>query len=901
MAGIERDRWRRISPLLDELLDADAAQRAARLARLRGEDAALADEVAALLAREAVVETAQFLEGSALDAAGATTLAGRAIGAYTLERPLGHGGMGSVWLARRSDGRFEGKAAVKLLNLALLARGGAERFAREGSVLARLAHPNIARLLDAGVADDQPYLVLEYVEGEPIDRFCDAHSLAVEARVRLFLDVLAAVAHAHANLILHRDLKPSNILVTGDRRVKLLDFGIAKLIDEGTDAAAATELTQLAGRAFTPQYAAPEQVQGGDVTTATDVYALGVVLYELLAGRHPTARADLAPVERLRAILEAEPVRLSDAARQAPASVAAARAMTPEKLARALRGDLDNIVAKALKKSPAERYPTAAAFADDLRRHLERQPVSARPDTLGYRVGRFVQRHRLGTAAAAAVALALLVGIAGTTRQAAVAARERDRARAAAARNEALVEFVGVMLTEAAQNDRPLTVRELLERSRALVASGGTGNADNDAAVLAMLGQFYVTLGDAATAERLLAEAQRRVSPGSESALRAAVACLHAHSVSLQGRADEAQAEIDRGLQIAHGEPAAEVECLQARAFVAQNRNDAATALAASQQALARLRASGRATPSVEAQLLGAVAYGHYLAGDAAEADRFYAEAVERFRAIGRSATANFVTTLNNWGIASYAAGDIPRAWASYDEALAVSTRLTPDRAPPGYLLLNRGLANMTLARYDAALADLRRAHALASAKALHAIAAASLAAMAVCAREKGDVAAAAAWLAEAREPVGRTLPADSVAAITVKLAEARMALLDERWDDARAAYTQVIDFFDARRMRVGPVVTALRGRAEVHLHDGALDLAAADLERALALARKLQGKKPYSSHVGLTLARLQRLHEARGEHVQAQALATEATAHLARGLGPDHPETRRIRLAAGR
>ncbi|MEW5879765.1 MAG: serine/threonine-protein kinase [Pseudomonadota bacterium] len=897
MAGIDRDRWQRVSPLLDELLDADETRRAARLAQLRREDAPLADEVAALLARQAAVETAQFLEGSALDHA---TLAGRTVGAYTLERELGHGGMGSVWLARRSDGRFEGQAAVKFLNLALLARGGAERFAREGSVLARLAHPNIARLLDAGVADGQPYLVLEYIEGEPIDRFCDAHSLTVEARVRLFLDVLAAVAHAHSNLILHRDLKPSNILVARDGRVKLLDFGIAKLIGEGAEPAAATELTQLAGRAFTPEYAAPEQVQGGDVTTATDVYALGVLLYLLLGGSHPTAHPGQGPVERLRAILEAEPARLSDAARQAPAAVAAARATTPEKLVRALRGDLDNIVAKALKKSSAERYPTAAAFADDLRRHLERQPVSARPDTLGYRVGRFVGRHRVAAGAAAAVALALLVGSAATAWQAVVAARERDRARAAAARNEALVEFVGVMLTEAAQNDRPLTVRELLERSRALLAGGGTGNVDTDAAVLGMLGQFYVTLGDPATAERLLAEARQRVSPTSEPALRASVACLHAFSVSLQGRSDEAQAQIEQGLRIARGDPAAEVECLQARAFVAQNRNDAATALAAARQALERLRESGRGTPSAEAQLLGEVAYGHYLAGDAAEADRFYAEAVARFRAIGRSATPNFVTTLNNWGIASFAAGDIPRAWESYDEALAVSTRLTPDRAPPAYLLLNRGLANMTLARYDAALADLRRAHALASAGAMHAIAAASLAALASATREKGDAAAAAALLAEARASIGRTLPADSVAAVTIRLAEARVALLDERWEDARADFARVIDFFDARRMRVGPVVTALRGRAEVYLHDGAVDLAAADLARALALARELQGGKPYSSHVGLTLAQLQRLHEARGEHAQAQAAATEAAAHLAHALGVDHPETRRIRLAAG-
>jgi serine/threonine protein kinase len=216
MALIEKALWQAVSPLLDELLDADETRRTERLAQIRSADRALGDEIATLLARHAVVETRHFLEGSALDLVAEPTLAGRTIGSYTLERALGAGGMGSVWLARRSDGRFEGEAAVKFLNLALLGRGGAERFKREGDVLARLTHPNIARLLDAGVVDGQPYLVLEYVDGQPLDVWCDGHALDVKARLRIFLDVAAAVAHAHNNLILHRDLKPSNILVRRD-------------------------------------------------------------------------------------------------------------------------------------------------------------------------------------------------------------------------------------------------------------------------------------------------------------------------------------------------------------------------------------------------------------------------------------------------------------------------------------------------------------------------------------------------------------------------------------------------------------------------------------------------------------------------------------------------------------
>ena len=258
MTGIPWTRWQILSPLLDELLELDPSRRTDRLTEIRRDDGRLADELEALLAEEGAVDREAFLEGSALS--GEAALAGRIVGSYTLDTLLGQGGMGSVWLAHRSDGRFAGRVAVKFLNLALVARSGAERFRREGSILAKLAHPNIARLLDAGVAEGgQPYLVLELVEGQPIDRYCDAHDLGIKARIRLFLEVLAAVESAHRNLILHRDLKPSNILVTNDGQVKLLDFGIAKLLGEPVEA---TAVTQLAGRAFTPEYAAPEQVAG---------------------------------------------------------------------------------------------------------------------------------------------------------------------------------------------------------------------------------------------------------------------------------------------------------------------------------------------------------------------------------------------------------------------------------------------------------------------------------------------------------------------------------------------------------------------------------------------------------------------------------------------------------------
>jgi serine/threonine-protein kinase len=422
-------RWSVLSPLLDELLDLQEPQRAQRLAALRDEDAALAGELQALLDELPALERDNFLERPALLAP--PSLEGQAVGPYTLERELGQGGMGSVWLARRTDGRYEGQVAIKFLGAALMARGGAQRFAREGSILARLSHPHIARLLDAGVARDgaQPYLVLEYIDGLPIDQHCEQHGLELKQRLQLFLDVLGAVAHAHNHLILHRDLKPSNILVTRQGEVKLLDFGIAKLLHEADAAGTATELTRQAGRAFTPQYAAPEQLQDGDVSTATDVYALGVLLYVLLGGRHPTAQSTATtPLDQMRAVIELQPRRLSD-------TVARSGRPGAARLARELRGDLDNIVAKALKKQPQQRYANAAAFAEDLRRHLDHQPVLARPDRAAYRIGKFVRRHWVGVGAGTLAMSALALGVGLATWQAREAQRQRVQA-------EGLIEFM---------------------------------------------------------------------------------------------------------------------------------------------------------------------------------------------------------------------------------------------------------------------------------------------------------------------------------------------------------------------------------------------------------------------------------------------------------------------------
>ena len=379
MDVIDTRRWNRASRLLDQALDLPHHQLDTWLGELRASNADAAADVEALLLEHRQLNDEGFLDESmpSID----VPLAGVTLGGYTLVSPIDQGGMGSVWLAERSDGRFQGRAAVKLLNASLLGREGEGRFRREGTVLARLTHPHIARLIDAGVSRaGQPYLVLEYVDGQHIDCFCDDQRLGIEERIRLFLDVQAAVAHAHANLIVHRDLKPSNVLVAGDGQVKLLDFGIAKLLG---DDEAMSMLTREGGVALTPKYAAPEQVTGGQITTATDVYTLGVLLFELLTGQHPTGLGAGSPIEFVRAITVGKTLRLSSAALGEDVRVAAERAeqraTTPDRLHRVLRGDLETIVAKALKSNPAERYASVAEFAEDLRRVLEHQPITARP------------------------------------------------------------------------------------------------------------------------------------------------------------------------------------------------------------------------------------------------------------------------------------------------------------------------------------------------------------------------------------------------------------------------------------------------------------------------------------------------------------------------------------------
>jgi serine/threonine protein kinase/tetratricopeptide (TPR) repeat protein len=425
--------WEHVKELFHDAVELTPEERDAFLDVHCGEDASLRDAVEGLLRADAEGPTllehsplAFVRDGFAADEAGS---APRRIGPYRILRELGSGGMGTVYEAVRDDEHFQQRVAVKLIRRGLDSDPDIlRRFHNERQILASLNHPNIARLFDGGMTEDgRPYFAMEYVEGSPIDEYCANAGLDTAARLRLFRTVCAAVAYAHQNLVVHRDLKPSNIVVTDDGTVKLLDFGIAKLLATDEDPAMTQTATQHA--AMTPAYASPEQVRGLRVTTASDVYSLGVVLYELLTGRRPYdfdgRRAD----EMARVVCEAEPQRPSALAVQTT-EPDARRSTRPaaSSLRRHLRGDVDNIVLLALRKDPARRYSSVELFSEDIRRHLEGLTVSARADTFSYRAAKFIERNRASAVAAALIVLTLVVGIVGTTWEAVRASRERERA-----------------------------------------------------------------------------------------------------------------------------------------------------------------------------------------------------------------------------------------------------------------------------------------------------------------------------------------------------------------------------------------------------------------------------------------------------------------------------------------
>jgi eukaryotic-like serine/threonine-protein kinase len=503
------DRWRQIDGLFAEALEKGPEERAPFLAAACEADDELRRAVEGLLAADE--SSATFLErpaGELLGLVPAPALEPALdpevrLGPYRLLRRLGDGGMGTVYLARREDETYERDVAVKLIRSGLQSPDALHRFFAERQILARLEHPNIARLYDGGSTEDgRPYLVMELVEGVPVDEYCDRHALTVDQRLDLFRRICAAVEYAHQNLLVHRDLKPANILVTAGGEPKLLDFGIAKRLEPGV--ATLPDATQTGMRMMTPNYASPEQVRGDAVATTSDVYSLGVLLYELLAGRSPYRLLSGLPHEIEHAICEREPERPSVALFRAgpplAEEVAAERGTRPQGLRRRLQGDLDNIVLVALRKEPQRRYGSAAQLSRDLENHLQSLPVVARPDTLAYRSRKFLRRHRAGAAAALVVALLLAGFIVSLIVQGRRLVRERDKAR-----------YSLTFLMDTFKDADPyhtkgerLTADEIMTRGAERVARDLARQPDVQAALMDAIGEVERGLGRYDRAESLL-------------------------------------------------------------------------------------------------------------------------------------------------------------------------------------------------------------------------------------------------------------------------------------------------------------------------------------------------------------------------------------------------------------
>lgn len=528
-----------LSRLLDEALELSSSQREQWLEALPAELDALKPSLKKILSRADALASGTFMSELPRfslptgDIETSAQLAGAVVGPYRLERELGIGGMGSVWLAIRSDGLIDRPVALKLPHGPWRRVDLPERLARERAILSTLNHPHIARLYDAGIAaDGQPYLALELVEGQPIDRYCTERNADVRERLQLLVQAARAVAYAHGKLIVHRDLKPANILVTDGGEVRLLDFGIAKLL--GADSQTPSQLTELAGHALTPDYASPEQIRGEPITVGSDVYSLGVLMFELLTGARPyrLKRESRGALEE--AILQVEPKRPSEVA--------------PAALRNRLRGDLDTIVLKALKKDSRERYRTADALADDIERHLTSQPVLARPDSTAYRFGRFVSRNRVAVAAAAIAAVAVLLGSGLVLWQSQIARVEQRRAE----RARDFIADVFRQADPASSTGRVYSAADLLRQAERRLQQTADEDPRLRLELLDIIGESMFGLQQHEDSVRILRQALelQRAAGVTDDVLGARLHLGLSRSYELLGRTDDASSSVERALQL---------------------------------------------------------------------------------------------------------------------------------------------------------------------------------------------------------------------------------------------------------------------------------------------------------------------------------------------------------------
>lgn len=673
--------WQRIEQLFHAALEMEPTARPEFLQQSCGTDAHLRHEVESLLAsadqtigfaREAVQQVAQQQSES--------QFAGKRVGAYKLEKILGEGGMGSVYLATRADEVFHQQVAIKLMHPALRpSRVMLLRFHAERQILASLNHPNIARLLDGGITDDDlPYLVMEYIEGVPIDSYASAKHLSLRQRLQLFQTVCLAVGYAHRHLVVHRDIKPGNILVTNDGVPKLLDFGIAKLLQpEGNSA-----LTRETERMMTPEYASPEQARGEAVTTATDVYALGALLYQLLTGQPPFKIATRNPLEIARVICEQQPVRPSTAVRNATPSAHSEM--------KALKGDLDNIILKALRKEPDKRYASVEALAEDVGRYLEGYPVHAASDSWRYRTVKFVGRHRAAVAAALVLVLAITGFSVGMGLFAQRARRERLRAEK---QNQFLTSLFQAATPEVEQG-KPIMARELLDEGAKRIDQELASEPQVQAAMLDAVGRSYFALGIYDKAQAMLQRADdlREKTLGDSGLDTAATLDTLGSVLEAQGGFDKAEPLFRKSLAIRRrilGERDPQTVVVLSdlgQCLYYQNRD-------AEAETLLR-RAIATAPPDTET----ANGAKNYLAlvlerkGAVGEAAQLLRETVESTRRIQGPDSPNYAVCLHNLAGALADLGNLQEAVTTEKEVLDIRRRVSgPDHPDVNYSLNNLG------------------------------------------------------------------------------------------------------------------------------------------------------------------------------------------------------------------
>ena len=911
--------WQRLDEILDQILELSPDERVAFIERSCAGDAELRRRAHALMA--AAERVGDFLErpvdayaggllreiadssaeDQASDSGERGSLATGRLGPYRLLRELGRGGMGAVYLAERDDEQFDRRVAIKVLPAGLLGWGFRTRFLLERRILASLEHPNIARLYDAGVAEDgTPYFVMEYVEGRRIDVHCDEYWLPVRDRLELFDQVCDAVQFAHRNLVVHRDLKPANILVSREGAVKLLDFGIAKLLR--TDVESGMTLSGVGGfRALTPDYASPEQLRGEPVSTATDVYALGVLLFELLTGSRPYHPRDRSVSSIERAVLEQEPDRPSLRIAQVP-EASTHRSTTAVVLRRQLHGDLDNIVLTALQKEPARRYASVQHLRDDLHRHLHGLPVHARPATWPYRAAKFVRRHRVGVAAAALVVVSLIAGLVGTAWQARAASREARRADRV---RQFVVELFQVSDPDQSRGDS-ITARFLLDQGAARIQTELTREPELRAEMLSVLGGIYQRIGLYDQARPLLEEAlavhESRLGPGHLHVAESAA--MLASLLYDQGDYERAEALTREALTVRR-DRLGENDTL-----VAASMTDLAAILGAQGEydESERLHRAGleidRQSGALErvAIDLSNLAVTQQRRGKYDEALALAEEALAMRRQLHGEEHTQIALALHNLGSMLGSKGEYERAEQRYREALAMRLKLLGAHHPYVAFTLNElGLLNQKQGR----LAEAEQAHrqALAIRRAAlgenHLEVAASLNNIGIVQYFKGDRTAAADYFEQALAIWRRELPATHPTLLT-GLNNLGAVLRDA--GELERAEPVLREALALRREALGDAHPDVAGShnnlGELLTRKGAFSEAEGHFRAALDRWRAALGADHPT--VASALVGLGRMMRAQGRCAEGEPLLREAvTVRLAK-LGEENPEVATAREALG-